>query len=76
MATSYAITATGNTFYPLAVIAHDKATAAQRARDIRTETGTDIYRETEHKNLRIVAKSSLRKYHMTEDMLDVAFESF
>lgn len=38
--------------------------------DIRTEHGTDIYKETEHKNLRIVSASSLkREYRIDLDAI-------
>ena len=38
--------------------------------DLRTEVGTDIYKETEHKNFRVVSKSSLkREYRIDLDAL-------
>lgn len=44
---------------------HDKAAVASKAReiigDIRTEYGTDIYKETEHKNLIVVSKTRAKK---------------
>lgn len=44
---------------------HDAAKVQSKAEeligDIRTDAGTDIYRETEHKNLRVVSKTTAKR---------------
>ena len=78
MATYYALTTHGLRWFPLNVIAPTRDEAEQQARAIigpvATPTGTDIERETEHKNLCIVPKSRLRHYGLSPEYIASCFD--
>ena len=78
MATYYALTTHGQRWFPLNVIASTRDEAERQARAIigpvATPTGTDIERETEHKNLCIVPKSRLRRYGLSPEYIAFCFD--
>lgn len=64
MATYYAITTTGNGHYVLAYGNDKKAVEAagyEKIGDVATGYGTDIYRVTESKNMRVVSETVAKR---------------
>lgn len=73
MTTYFALTTTNAQQNGWSILAEgtDKTTVRAEAEaaigDIRTEIGTDIYRETQHKNLVVVSKSTAQRSYGIRD---------
>ena len=78
MATYYALTTHGQRWFPLNVIASTRDEAERQARavigPVATPIGTDVVRDTEHKNLVIVPKSRLRHYGLSPESIASIFD--